>query len=1010
MQRSHALLLSTQFGLGRTSIVRFAAHLSKMKYFEPRTSHSKEKSEEYLKSILRQCCLLSGIKGSHVVIYIKMEYFSPKLIEALCAFARTGIFPDLFSEEEICQIANQIIPSISALKRTERTIYAFNTFVKSVQERLHLIISLESCQNPTKLITLFRTHSTICNDFYIDVYKPLKIDSIQAVARSFLTEKISENRNNGFDKLATNSFRELNELEEASEDSEDYLDLKDIDSYSSIVANLHSIAYNSYLKIYFNNSKIQRSKPFSLQVLKQVYSLYYVYMKRIYQAEKIKFDKYSEVFKKLEHVRNEIKKYGDEILKLKDHLVELDKRLNTWDNTITKQKNSYKVAVDECKKEEKLVEEMGIALDQLKAKSSKETQDLNKLLNPQYEAALRALNSLSEIMIAELRSYRAPPQRVLAVVNTLCLMFQQEPNWEAGKLLLLRNNFYEELVYFDKAHIPDETYFKLEKIVGQETFKPDEVRPGSEAAASLCEWIIAVFEYCTTARAISSREREIREYEELYKTRQTKLGEKRIYAEKERDILESFCRERVNVLKEINQTQKRIENINEARSTAEYLLKLLDNDAKTWMDKAAQTKHIMQTYKTDAIVCASYMVYAGIFDSEHRERLLEKWLKYFKSTDLSASKIKFFNTEVPDQNLKYTVRNDFNIRDILIQIDDDNRETWLQIENLANNDKQLINNAIILSELCTNVSSVWPVLYDPENYSLKILTMLQNDINVVKEAYVKEILTLWSIDESKRQELSRLVSEDANETQHVISRRTSTTSIQPNESASRSASRTSRKSIVTRTSERSSMWETSTFLSRALTNTSNYFTRSGKVFLPKYEEDIEPPYPHIETELQSMPKDNLWIVDSLDESLDYKIVNGLAHGITIYLRNSEQRQYSRIVEKVINRDFIVDALGHESIKIADEQVRIHPGFKLILHVNTPPHVQTAKNNYLYQRLFHHNSSSSSSIDFTPSFNFITTDLLNTILDFEKPGYLNQCFLAEKMYNESQNDIKNREAS
>ena len=923
-----------------------------------------------------------------------------------------GIYPDLFNEDEICQIANQIIPSISALKRTERTVYAYNTFLKSVQERLHLVISLESCRNPTKLINFFRTHSTISSDFYIDVYKPLKIDSVQAVARFFLNNKIAENRNRIYDKLSTNSavFREINELEDTSEENDDYLDLKDIDSFSTILANLHSIAYNSYLKIYFNNSKVQRSKPFSMQVMKQVYTLYYVYMKRIYQAEKIKFDKYSEVFKKLEHVRNEIRKYGDEILKFKDHLIELDKRLNTWDNTINKQKSSYKVAVDECRKEEKLVEEMGIALDQLKAKSSKETQDLNKLLNPQYEAALRALNSLSEVMIAELRSYRAPPQRVLAVVNTLCLMFQQEPSWESGKLLLLRNNFYEELVYFDKAHIPDDTYYKLEKIIAQETFKPDEVRPGSEAAASLCEWIIATFEYCTTARAISSREREIREYEELYKTRQTKLGEKRIFAEKERELLESFCRERVNVLKEINHTKKRIENINEARSTAEYLLKLLDTDSKAWQDKAAQTKHIMQTYKTDAIVCASYVAYAGIFDSEQRERLLEKWLKYFKTSDLNTSKIKFFNTEVPDENLeslKYTVRSDFNIKDILMQIDDDNRETWVRIENLANNDKQLINNAIILGELCTNPTISWPVFYDPENYSLKLLVMLQNDFNVIKEAYVKEMLLIWASDELKRREHSHLVSEEANESQ-MASRRASLISVQPHESASRTASRTSRKSNVTRTSERSSIWETSTFLSRAFTNTSNYFTRSGKVFLPKYEEDIEPPFPHIENELREMPKDNLWIVDALDSNLDYKIINALVHGITVYLRNSERRQYSRIVEKIINRDFMVDSYGHESIKVGEEQVKVHPGFKLLLHVNTPPHVQTPKNNYLYQRLFHHNTSSSNSIDFTPSFNFITTDFLNTILDFEKPGYLNQCFLAEKMYNESQNDIKNRE--
>ena len=888
--------------------------------------------------------------------------------------------------------------------------------MKSVQDRLHLIISFESCQNPTKLIKIFRTHSNLCNEFYIDTYRPLKIELIHAVARHFLNEKISDNRNKSYDKaVESNIFREIDEnFNESNEDSDEYLDLKDIDAFSLIAANLHSISYNLYLKIYFNNMNISRSKPFSLGILKQIFSLYFVYMKRIYLAEKVKYDKFNEVFKKLEYVCNEIRKYGEDILRLKDHLVELDKRLKTWENTIDKQKSAYKVAVEECRKEEKLVEEMGIALDQLKSKSSKETQDLNKLLNPQYEAALRALNALSDVMIAELRSYRSPPQRVLAVVNTLCLMFQQEPSWESGKLLLLRNNFYDDLVYFDKAHIPDDTYHKLDKIVAQETFKPEEVRPGSEAAASLCEWIIAVFEYCTTARAISSREREIREYEELYKTRQTKLGEKRMFAEKEREILESFCRERVNVLKEINRTKDKIENINEARTTAEYLLKLLDNDSKTWQQKAAHTKNIMSTYKTDALVSSCYIAYSGIFDYEQREKLLAKWLDFFETADLNAGKIKFFNTEVPDgqqESIKYTVRPEFNIKDILIHINDNNRETWQQVEMQANNDKYFIHNAVILNELCANPTFNWPVVYDPENYSLKLLTKLQSGINIIKEQHVKEILQIWSHDESKRREPSHLVSEDANDPQSMSRRQSvSTVSVQPNESASRAASRISRKSLATRTSDRSSsIWETSTFLSRAYTNASVYYTKSGKAFLPKYEEDIEP-IPHIETDLRIRPKDNLWIVDSLDTELDYKIANAAVHGIAIYLRNSERRLYTRLTEKIINQDFIMDSLGRDTIKIGEEQLKIHPAFKLILHVNTPNHVQNFNNNYLYQRLFNHNLSSSNTINFLPSYNFMTTDLLNTILDFEKPGYLNQCRIAEKMYNESEQDIINREVS
>lgn len=897
---------------------------------------------------------------------------------------------------------------------------------------------MKSCQNQIELIDLFRNHTTIFNEFYIDCFKPLKLESIQAIARNYLNEKLNETREKRYDhhqmlnelndKLSTlveeQSNKESKITQQDTEDDDDdveddYLDLKDIDTYSIILANLHMISYNYYLRIYMNNLNNIRPKPFSFVTLKQIFNYYFIYMKRIYKQEKEKLDKYDEVFKKLQHVQNEIRKYGEEIVKLKEHLIHLDRRLSAWEAKIDKQKQAYKIAVDECRKEEKLVEEMSNALDKLKSDSNKEYQDLNKLLNPQYEAALRALNAIDENSIAELRSYRLPPQRVLAVVNTLCVMFDKEPDWENGKLLLLRENFYEQLVYFDKANIPDDIYFKLEKIIALESFKPEEVKPGSLAAAALCEWILAVFEYCTIARSINSKDREIREYEELYKTRQTKLGEKRLFAEKERVLLEDYCKERVNVLKEINYTQKRIESLNDARDKAEYLLKLLDNDNKNWHQKSFNCKKLLVTYKTDALLAACYISYAGIFDYEHRDKLLNKWFNYFKKNDLenSTNKIRFFATELTDQQQqqhqktpsKYSIRANFNLKDIIFNHNDLSKDVWMQLYLMANNDSYFVNNAILIHELCSHQTVTWPIIYDPENYSIKFLTLLQHSIHVSKEPFVKSMLDYWSHEESKRRESQMLgtISEDGESTIGTsVSRRQSVVTF--SDSASRSVSRTSRKSYATQMSERSSIWETSTFLSRAFTNASVYYTKSGKTFLAKYEDDIEPAAPMIEADITSFPKDNLMIIEANDLDLDYKLVNAAVHGVAVYLRNAETRQYSRLIEKFINHDFTIDAIGRETIKIGDDDIKIHPAFKLILHVSTPMHAFNSKYNYLAQRLINHSNSAVSVIDFTPSFNYIASDLLNTILDFEKSGYMNQCLLAEKMLSEAQYNVYNRE--
>lgn len=92
MNNGHALLASEQHALGRTSLVRLCAHIAKYKYFESRITNDESKSEKYFRSVLRQCCMVAGIKGSHSVIYIKAEFHSHKLLENICAFVKTGKF------------------------------------------------------------------------------------------------------------------------------------------------------------------------------------------------------------------------------------------------------------------------------------------------------------------------------------------------------------------------------------------------------------------------------------------------------------------------------------------------------------------------------------------------------------------------------------------------------------------------------------------------------------------------------------------------------------------------------------------------------------------------------------------------------------------------------------------------------------------------------------------------------------------------------------------------------
>ena len=74
------------------------------------------------------------------------------------------------------------------------------------------------------------------------------------------------------------------------------------------------------------------------------------------------------------------------------------------------------------------------------------------------EATMARLN---ERDFEEIRTYRAPPISVVLVVEAVCILFQEQPSWENGQILLHRENFFQDLEFFDKENISQSNYRKV---------------------------------------------------------------------------------------------------------------------------------------------------------------------------------------------------------------------------------------------------------------------------------------------------------------------------------------------------------------------------------------------------------------------------------------------------------------------------------------------------------------------------------------------------------------------
>jgi hypothetical protein len=258
---------------------------------------------------------------------------------------------------------------MTSSKRIERTQAIYNGFTSSIQDRVHIVLSLDSCISNEKLSKMFRDHSTLFTEFYIDVYRPFKLDTINCIARYYLALQNEEAKVRKFNKKFNSHFINANPNnnptmgnsnnhqnnvhvhdEDDYDEDEENLTLSEIHTFSTIMTDLHLIASETYLKSYNLNKswegqsiKLFMPKPFCVSIFKQIAIYFKVYMKRIKEAEQIKVHKFEKAFQKINQVVDKIKNYDNEKEEYLSQLNTLEKSLSDWDEQIGKQKEQYKV-------------------------------------------------------------------------------------------------------------------------------------------------------------------------------------------------------------------------------------------------------------------------------------------------------------------------------------------------------------------------------------------------------------------------------------------------------------------------------------------------------------------------------------------------------------------------------------------------------------------------------------------------------------------------------------------
>lgn len=306
------------------------------------------------------------------------------------------------------------------------------------------------------------------------------------------------------------------------------------------------------------------------------------------------------------------------------------------------------ILVEKAKEAEVLLEQVGVdqaeasevaarvALDESKVKQQQQEvaacqsdaqADLDLAL-PALQAAVSALDSLDKKDITEVKGFVKPPQAVQVVMEAVCIMLGEKPDWDTSKRILSRSSFMTELKEYDKNNIPQATLKKVRKYIDNPEFAVDEVKKVSRAAMSLCMWVHAVDTYARVHKEVAPKRQRLAEMNTVLAEANAKLAAKQHELFK---VLESVrtlkekcdatLAEKQRLVDESELTQARLQR-------AEKLTVGLSDERIRWKNSIGQLKEEGKAVVGNSFLAAACVSYLGPFDGHFRGKIMSHWVSF----------------------------------------------------------------------------------------------------------------------------------------------------------------------------------------------------------------------------------------------------------------------------------------------------------------------------------------------------------------------------------------------
>nr|XP_055038161.1 dynein axonemal heavy chain 5 isoform X2 [Misgurnus anguillicaudatus] len=659
--RGNALLVGVG-GSGKQSLTRLASFIAGYQSFQITLTRTYNVTNliEDLKALYR----IAGLEGKGVTfIFTDNDIKDEAFLEYMNNVLASGEVSNLFPRDEVDEITQSLIPAMKRdLPRCPPTIdNLYNYFLSRVRSNLHVAL----CFSPVgeKLRSRAMKFPGLISGCTVVWFQRWPRDALVAVAQHFLSNY---------------SLRCSDEVKRSV--------VETMGTFQDMVAEICTEYFQRFRRQTYVTPK---SYLTFIKGYQTIYSDKIEHVGMLAERMNTGLDRLMEAEQSVNQLRVELREKEKVLavasVKADEVLREVMSKATAAEQVkaqVQKVKDKAQAIVDEIEQEKKVAESKLEAAE------------------PALAAAEAALQTIKPADIATVRKLGKPPHLIMRIMDSVLILFQRrvdsvtmdperpcvKPSWSEALKLMNNTGFLGQLLSFNKDTITEETVELLAPYLDMEDYNLESAKRICGNVAGLCSWTEAMVEFFGINKEVlplkanlALQEGRLAVAQEELAKAQEQLDMKQKELDEAQAMYDAAMKEKMDLENDAGACRKKMGN-------AVALIDGLGGEKVRWTESRAQFQMQIKHLVGDVLLATGFLSYAGPFNQEYRNLLLQQWKKEMNISHIPYSE---------------------NLNLISMLVDNATIGEW-NLQGLPNDDLS-IQNGIIVTK-----ASRYPLLIDPQ--------------------------------------------------------------------------------------------------------------------------------------------------------------------------------------------------------------------------------------------------------------------------------------------------------